>query len=357
MRKFLIFPLLLGTGLCFAQQVKLKITYKDNPVAGHVISVMYGDAVIGKGNSDDHGEVTVKVASLVNKSIDLKGEKKCDGAEKSWKMKGYVTLDDNNYAHVKMDKIVEEAVSGSGGFMSEDMVAGSYGLVCGGTKSSSSNNKNESPAQSTNNNSSSSSSDVTPSSIESGGGTTINQKAFLENRIKNLNSKISKSEEKINSGNLEQGQKDDESFNIKEWQIEKKITQNKIDKIDLQNKKGNLSDEEIGVFNKKEEQYNKELEQVKNEHKTSKAAYKAEKKEDSIEVTKEEMDAMSVNQLKRKKMDLNLQQNKIQLKLKTRRNALSPDELNDLDNKQKKIEKSIFDISEEINKRENGAGQ
>jgi len=139
---FSTLALLFISAYTLAETVKLKITHNGKGVDGHTVSVMYGGSVLGSGTTDDGGNVSINVSSLPIKSIDLKGEKTCSNARKSWEVKGYVTLDDNNYAHLKMEEPMTEMAEASGGFMSVSSLANAYGLVCSGSSSSSSDSGN-----------------------------------------------------------------------------------------------------------------------------------------------------------------------------------------------------------------------
>ena len=151
---FLITLCLLLGHVAFSAFVKLKITYKDQPVVGHTVSVMLGDANLGQGVTDSQGKVTITVKSLPTKDIDLKGEKSCDGATESWSAQGFVRLDDDNFYHLKMEEPIAMAVEAFG-FMSADMLVASYGLLCSGSSSSNNNsNSNGSNSNSGTNNTS-----------------------------------------------------------------------------------------------------------------------------------------------------------------------------------------------------------
>ena len=176
----------------FAETVKLKITYNGKGVSGHTVYVMIGGGSLGSGVTDSGGEVSISVGSLPSKSIDLKGEKKCSGAQKSWEVKGYVTLDGSNYAHLKMEEPMKEMADASGGFISEGTLAKSYGLVCAGSSGGDT------------------SSDSSGGSSDSGGVDTkteapplmtreealANQKTGLENKIANYDFKIQRRKRK-----------------------------------------------------------------------------------------------------------------------------------------------------------------
>lgn len=359
-----IFTLLTVTVLTlFAQatDVKLKITYNGNGVAGHTVTVMLGDAAIGSGVTDDGGNVTVSVSSLPVKDINLKGEKNCDNAQKSWEAKGYVKLDDNNYAELKMEELVKEMVEASGGFMSEKMLVASYGLVCGGSSSNSSSNNSSSNSTSTGNN-------TTNNSTTGDNGTVglmtreeslASQKTMLESKLENINRKIEKKNEKMNE--LEGEKKKDAEYDVRELEIDKKQTQNKLDKVNLQIEKGMLNKEERNRFKDREDELDEEMKALKAERKNKVEVAKNDaatvtdtssvSKDDDLVYTESEFANMSKSDLGKKKLSLNSELSKLKLKLKTRKNALSPNELKETEMRITKLEFAIASIEAEQEKR------
>lgn len=353
MKTLALIALLFGAAFhTSAETVKLKITYKGDGLDGHKISVMLGDAVLGSGTTDSGGEVSISVSSLPTKRIDLKGEKSCEGARKSWSASGFVTLDDNNYAHVKMEDLVAEMVSASGGMMSESMLVASYGLVCAGSSGS-----GDSADSSSGDSSDEGSSDTggAQANLMTKEEMQANQKMQYENKIDNLQFKINKKQEKINSGKLEGDKKTDAEYDIREWEIEQKITQNKLDKLNLQIEKGMLNKLERSQFKEKEATLKQELKDVKAERKGGGAAANeagdASEEADKYEYTPERLANMSNNDLKKKKLGLKSDLSKKKLKLKTRRNAMSPNELTALEKDIEDIETAIEVIDAEINNR------
>ncbi len=141
-----------------AQTVKLKITYKDYPVQNSDITIKIGDASIGKGRTDNDGEVSISCSNLITKNIDVYGSKTTSNSTKTWDVKGYVNLDGNNFYHLKMEVFAKEMSEASGGFLSESAIAAGWGLAASGS--------NDSPT--TNNSSNSSSSNDENKSSQSG---------------------------------------------------------------------------------------------------------------------------------------------------------------------------------------------
>lgn len=360
MRTITLIVLLLSTSFfAAAESVKLKITYKGDGLADHTVTVMLGNAALGSGVTDSDGEVTISVSSLPSKNIDLKGEKVCDGARKSWSASGYVTLDGSNYAHLKMEDLVAEMVDASGGMMSEGMLVASYGLVCSGSSSDSGG--------------SIASKSTGETSEESGGSTTTEtptmtkeemqaqQKQGLENKIASIENKIERKQSKIDSGKYTDEKKDDAEQDIRELELEKQITQNKLDKLNMQMQKGMLNKSERKAFKEKEDALKDELKAVKQEGKSGESATSEESEEveggeveeagSEYVITEAQLADMSNNDLKKRKIGLKKDLGQKNLKLKTRKNALSPNELKELEQEIADIEKSIEVIEAELENR------
>lgn len=354
---FTLLVLSLTTIWANAIDVKLKITYNGNGVAGHTVTVMLGDAPIGSGVTDDGGNVTVSVSSLPVKDINLKGEKTCDNAKKSWEAKGYVKLDDNNYAELKMDDLVKEMVEASGGFMSEKMLVGSYGLVCGGTSSSSDNSSSNSTTTGNSTTNNSTSNDNGTVGLMSREESLTQQKTMLENKIENIDRKIEKKNEKIKE--LEGDKKKDAEFDVRELEIDKKQTQNKLDKVNLQIEKGMLNKEERNRFKDRDDELDEEMKALKAERKnkgevvstTSTSSDTLSNAKDDLVFTDADFANMSKSDLGKKKLSLNSELSKLKLKLKTRKNSLSPNEVTETEMRITKLEFAIASIEAEQEKR------
>ncbi|GAB5419048.1 MAG: hypothetical protein Crog4KO_05560 [Crocinitomicaceae bacterium] len=343
-----------------AEDVDLKITYKGDGLSGHTVTIMLGNTELGSGVTDSGGEVSISVSALPSKSIDLKGEKTCDGARKSWSASGYVTLDGSNFAHLKMEDLVAEMVEASGGMMSESMLVASYGLVCSGSSTSA---KESSGGSNSGNEEAGSSEESAESNLMTKEEMQANQKAGLENKIASLENKMEKKQSKIDEGKLTGDKKSEGEQKIREWDIEKQIAQNKLDKLNLQMEKGLLNKTERKSFKEKEDALKDELKAVKsgkgaevsNEATESaeeaaedvEEAVSAEVEENEFVVTEADLANMSNNDLKKAKIGLKSDLGKIKLKLKTRKNALSPKEIEELEADIVTIEKSIEVIEAE----------
>lgn len=153
----------------FAQNVKLKITYKDYPVSQSDITIKLGDVTLGQGRTNDDGEVSINCSNLVSKSIDVYGKKETNNSTKTWDVKGYVNLDNNNFYHLKMEIMAKEMADASGGFMSENQIAAMWGMTAFGPNNGSNNNSssNSNSNSGTNNSSNTNSSSGTGSNSSS----------------------------------------------------------------------------------------------------------------------------------------------------------------------------------------------
>ncbi len=384
----LFLSLLLSSITLFAESVKLKITYNGNGISGHDVTVMIGDAAIGSGTTDSDGNVTISVSSLPSKSINLKGQKTCEGAKKSWEVKGFVTLDGSNYAHLKMEEPIAEMVEASGGFMSEKMMVASYGLVCAGSSSSSSSKSNDGGSSDSGSSSSSSeSSSILPKAeapaLMTKEEALANQKMSFENKIASLDNKMEKKQSKISSGKYEGDKKIEAEQDIEEMKIEKMIAQNDLDRVNLSISKGMLNKSERNGFKDEEKRLKEELKALKSAHKSGSTVSKEVKEEkESVEstvkkndnkdeakkegkededdeedegpvlvVTEADFADMGNMDLKKKKISLKSLLGKRKMKLKTRKNFLSPNELAELEAEIAQIEASLELIEAEIEKR------
>lgn len=342
-----------------AETVKLKITYNGNGINGHTVYVMLGGSSLGSGVTNSSGEVSINVSSLPSKNIDLKGEKKCEGAQKSWEVKGFVTLDNNNYAHLKMEEPISEMVEASGGFMSESMMVNSYGLVCAGSNSSPSTSGNGSSSTSTNESSNSETS--TTSSSNSSNTTSpmtkeemlANQKAGYEAKVSNLDRKIEKKQAKIDKGDLDSEKQYDFEYDIKEMQVEKKIAQNNLDRVNTEINNGTLTKAERNRFKEANKELKEELKAIKQERKDgigTTTPPESANEEKSV-VTEADLADMSTMQLKRKKLDYKSKLTKLKTKLKTRKKFMSPNEISEVETEITTLEAAVELLNNEITTR------
>ncbi|EAY25236.1 hypothetical protein [Microscilla marina] len=111
----------------FAETIKLKITYNGVGVAGHTVIVVAGAASFGQGVTDGGGNLTINAGTLTSKDIQLAGRKVTHHSRKEWTIAGLITLDNNNFVHVKMDEIIKKLIDGTG--TSEKLIAIAWGLT------------------------------------------------------------------------------------------------------------------------------------------------------------------------------------------------------------------------------------
>lgn len=134
MKKALLVSVLLFVALTTqALTVKLKITYNEAPVADCDVKIKHGDFTLGEGRTNSDGDVEIEVSVMAEKSIDVYGYKKMSDGEKTWDVKGYVTLDDDNFYHLQMEVFVQKMAKDTG--MPESSIAAMWGLVVGGGNS------------------------------------------------------------------------------------------------------------------------------------------------------------------------------------------------------------------------------
>lgn len=335
--------------LCaYSEEVSLKITYKGQGIQGHTVHVMIGGSTLGKGVTNASGEVSISVASLPSKHIDLKGEKTCNNGSKSWEVKGYVTLDDNNFHHLKMEEPMQEMVDASGGFMSMSMLAASYGLVCNESTSSSSQSSGDNTASQEGSGSSPIGGEINLPTKEE---TLESKKQMLESRIENIDKKLERKTEKSEEEDIKSKDKNDLLYDIKELEIEKEIAQNDLDKVNLTIEKGRLNKADKTRFKENDDLLKEELKQVKEDRKKGKELVSEEEASNDYNYTEEDLKNMSTLKLKKERMDLKTTLTKRKMKLKTKKTFMSPAEIEELEAKILKIEAAIEVLTKEIESR------
>ena len=121
----------------FAKDVHLKITYHGQAVVGHDVVVKNGNMIVGEGKTDKEGRIQFPDSRLLDRSVDVYGTRVCDEMEKSWEVKGWVQLSEENAFHLKMEDVIDE-LAGKG--VSESSIGHAWGLTagaCGGPVSES----------------------------------------------------------------------------------------------------------------------------------------------------------------------------------------------------------------------------
>lgn len=109
MKKLLPLLFLFAAVNGWATKVKIKVTYKDDPLSGWDITLKYGDVVLGSGTTNASGEVSINVSSLTSKTVDIYGEKPSGrGGKNTWNARNYLTLDNSNFGHLRMEEVIRE---------------------------------------------------------------------------------------------------------------------------------------------------------------------------------------------------------------------------------------------------------
>lgn len=106
--------------------VSLKITYNGKAVCGHEVTIKAGEIPLGKGITDEKGEVKFKPVMLPSHDIDVYGYKKSANGEKKWELKGYVKLNESFHAAITMETYVNQIAQDSG--MPASMLIGAWGI-------------------------------------------------------------------------------------------------------------------------------------------------------------------------------------------------------------------------------------
>ncbi len=108
-----IYVLLTALMLCClsiaeATNVQLLITYNGKGVANNDITIKAGDMSLGRGKTDAGGNVTINASALPSNSIDVYGAVQTNNGSKTWDVKGWVALNDNNYAELRFEDVFKE---------------------------------------------------------------------------------------------------------------------------------------------------------------------------------------------------------------------------------------------------------
>lgn len=311
---------LLITATTYAETVKLKFTYKGNPLKEHTITVATAGGS-GTGVTDNSGEVSISVGALASKTINIYGKKTCDGGEKKFSLEGYVTLDGSNYSHVKMDKIVDEMGSDMG--FGGDMLAASWGLTCSGKSESVSGSDTSSETETE-----SSSSLPEPKSREqilAERKTNINnsigaQEAKIARKKKKLekdNGKLSGQEKKMLELEIEEHEAKNALNKIQLEEVDREITNGSLRKDDRQEFKARKDEAKTNIKEKKEAQkaLKAEMKGGKSDHTDTEEAPEAEEEvenpENETETTTEA--PLSDDEIHKLKMD----KGKVKMKIKS----------------------------------------
>lgn len=261
MKSLLAFFLLINLSL-FAQKtmnVDLTITYKGAPLCYWDVTLKHGDVAISKGKTDDQGYVKFSNVGLLSLSVDASGIKKTNNGEKKWDVKGYIQLNDQGVGKFDFEPLVKDAG------MPVSMLEAAWGLTLadcakGNTSSSSTNSSSSTPTKSeTSTNTTApkeeekeeSAADIAKSTAE----TLQSTKAMQENKVNNLTSKIAKKTTERSKYTAFTKEHSALSYEIKDLELDKEMTQVKLDKTNAMIAKGNmpLSKSERESFNQRED--------------------------------------------------------------------------------------------------------
>jgi hypothetical protein len=261
MKTLLAFFLLINLSF-FAQKtmnVDLTITYKGAPLCYWDVTLKHGDVAISKGKTDDQGNVKFSNVGLLSLSVDASGIKKTNNGEKKWDVKGYIQLNDQGVGKFDFEPLVKDAG------MPVSMLEAAWGLTLadcakGNTSSSSSNSSSSTPAKSESSTSTSapkeeekeeSAADIAKSTAE----TLQSTKAMQESKVSNLTSKIAKKTTERSKYTAFTKEHSALSYEIKDLELDKELTQVKLDKTNAMIAKGNmpLNKSERETFNQRED--------------------------------------------------------------------------------------------------------
>lgn len=263
--------------------VDLRITYNNQAVCRYEITVKAGGATIGKGVTNDNGEVAISAPEGI-KDVDVFGYKKTANGEKKFDIQGYVKLDDKGFAHIKMEQLVKEMSSDSG--FPESLMASAWGLTdldCGVKANTS---KTESKPAATqdepkeNEESDEFGGDDAVSESELEQDPLLLQEQGLKNEIANLERKIEKQKAEVNK--LKAAAADERQIKVKELEIEEMKLKRERKAVALERnqkkQKGPLSPADTKLYDEREKSLESREDDIKASRKEIEAQVKSDKK-------------------------------------------------------------------------------
>ncbi|HLP10902.1 MAG TPA: hypothetical protein VK177_03160 [Flavobacteriales bacterium] len=387
MRSFALLAVALFFGLnVFSQSrvtVKLKLTYRGNPLCYWDVTIKHGDATIGKGKSDEKGEVTFSSVQLLSRGIDAYGYKKTSNGEKKWDVKGYIGLDDNNSADVDFEKLIDQMGA------PKSMMEAAWGLTLNDcNQKGSASNEGSSNNSSSNNsgiNNGGTNSSVTDEPKEktmeekmadmkrereenqaNSAEQRAQQKQALEQKVQRLNKKVEDARTEQAKYTPGTSQHSDASYELRDLEIDRDLAQMKLEKMNDQdaNNTGMLSKSERQRYNDKVDALEAEQKELRKNKKDG-LAYgqkpgdknepsgdkKDDKKEDEDEdesslkiYTEAEIANMSTFDLKKTRVSNNNSINKRKVKLKAKAAFLDQDKKAKIQSEIDALEKQIESI-------------
>ncbi len=285
MKKFILFLFMSVAMTGFSQSdVSLKFTYNNQAVCNYEITIKAGDVALGKGTTNDNGEAFFSQVMLISKSIDVYGYKKTANGEKNFDMKGYVTLNDDFFAHIKMEELVKEMASGSG--MPESMFAGAWGLTeldCGGSSAEPRPIGTENETSETIEQQPTDEGLALPTKEES----LAMQEQGIKNEIALLDKKISKQETKLNELKVAGAtvpEVEMQSLEQEELKLKRERKKVNLEKVQKQ-QQGELTSEENQTYKDRSVKLEQQEDSAKEKRKALEKEQKAEKKEAGDEMS------------------------------------------------------------------------
>ncbi len=278
-----------------SKKVAITFTYKGNPLCYWDVTIKQGDVTIANAKTDENGKADFGYCRLAYNGVDAYGYKKTANGEKKWDVKGYIGIDESGNTKFDFLPLVED--TGMGG-----MMEAAWGLTlndCGGSSSSSSSASSGSGSGSSSSGTSASQEqkddmdewekeqeakraeqkakqDQWNADWESGKTQAEglqNSKAMHENKIANLDVKAQK--KRIEQSKTEAGSKEynELAYEIRDLEIEKGLTELKLEKTNLMIAKGNqqLNKAEKFPLEQREEALKAEQDSLKEAQKAGKA--------------------------------------------------------------------------------------
>jgi len=283
-----------------SKKVTITFTYKGNPLCFWDVTIKQGDVQIGKATTDENGKADFGYCRLAYNGVDAYGYKKTANGDKKWDVKGYIGIAENGDTKFDFLPLVEDM--GMGG-----MIEAAWGLTlndCNGSSSSSASSGSSSTSPAT----SGSSTGEQQKDVSTGSTTDDewekeqeakraeqkakqdqwnadwesgktqaeglqNSKAMYENKIANLDVKIQK--KKIEQSKVASDSKEysELSYEIRDLEIDKGLTELKLEKTNLMISKGNqqLNKAEKFPLEQREEVLKAEQDSLKEAQKAGKA--------------------------------------------------------------------------------------
>lgn len=399
MKQFILLTFLLIGFMSFAQdskKVAIKFTYKGNPLCYWDVTLKHGDVEIAKAKTNDKGEADFGYVRLLSNGVDAYGYKKTSNGDKKWDVKGYIVVAESGTTNFDFEGLVQEM--GMGGMLEaawgltlNDCMQGSGGGSGGGTVSSGSS---VTPAEEKeemsefdkkmeeNRAKQQAEKEQREADWESGktqAEAYQNVKVTQENKIASANNKIKLLNEQLAKKTAGTKEYSDIQYDIRETELERDLSQVKLDKTNRQIAKGNapLSKGEKEDLVMREDLLSQEADSLKKAKKSGvlygtasaeniqsktdepktdgvkkEEKAKAEEDADALKVyTNEELAAMSVLNLKKLKLDSNSKLTNRKVALKTKKAMMKPEKITQTETEITQLEDQVKRIDLELSKR------